>query len=203
MKEAGVQFHEGIPGTDHLKSWLLKGGLLVLDDLMAEEVKTKLLELLDLFTKHSHHQNVTVLCLCQDMFPPEKYAKSISRNAHYTIALKNLRDQLGMRNFLLRAFPTCLQDMMVVCQKLTEKPFEYMALDVHPGSDDRKRVLVTCCARKKSALVWGKERGCLIIDQNGILTITSIGSFEARCLGWRSTRETRPWVIIQQIFFSL
>ena len=61
---------------------------------------------LDLFTKHSHYQNVTVLYLCQDMFPPGKYSKSISRNAHYIVAFKNPRDQLGMRNLLLQAFPT-------------------------------------------------------------------------------------------------
>ena len=36
MEEAGVQFHEGIPEIDNVKSWLLQGGLLVLDDLMAE-----------------------------------------------------------------------------------------------------------------------------------------------------------------------
>ena len=30
MKEAGVQFHKGIPESDHLKSWFPKGGLLVL-----------------------------------------------------------------------------------------------------------------------------------------------------------------------------
>ena len=35
------------------------------------------------------------------MFPPGKYAKSISRNAHYVIAVKNPRDQLGVRNLLL------------------------------------------------------------------------------------------------------
>ena len=35
-----------------------KGGLLVLDDLMAEEGEDK--ELLDLFTKHYHHQTITV-----------------------------------------------------------------------------------------------------------------------------------------------
>ena len=57
MKDAGVQFHEGIPETDHLKSWFPKGGLLVLDDLMAEGGEDK--ELLDLFTKHSNHQNIT------------------------------------------------------------------------------------------------------------------------------------------------
>ena len=26
-------------------------------------------ELLDVFAKHSHHPNITVLYLCQDMFP--------------------------------------------------------------------------------------------------------------------------------------
>ena len=38
MNDAGVQFHEGIPETDRLRSWFPKGGLLVLvlDDLMAE-----------------------------------------------------------------------------------------------------------------------------------------------------------------------
>ena len=48
---------------------------------------------LDLFTKHSYHQNVTVFYLCQDMFPPEKYAKSTSRKAHYIVAFKNPREQ--------------------------------------------------------------------------------------------------------------
>ena len=138
MKDAGIQFHEGVPTTFHLQKWFPKGGLLVLDDLMVEGGEDK--ELLDLFTKHSHHQNITVLYLCQDMFPPGKYAKSISRNAHYVIAFKNPRDQLGMRNLLFQAFPTCWQDMMDVYQKVTERPFGYTVLDLHPASDDRKRV---------------------------------------------------------------
>jgi len=138
MKAAVVQFHERIPESDHLKSWFPKGGLLVLDDLMAEGGQDK--ELLDLFTKHSHHQNIPVLYLCQDMFPPGKYAKSISRNVHYIVAFKNPRDQLGMKNLLLQAFPSCWQDMMDVYQKVTERPFGYTVLDLHPASDDRKRV---------------------------------------------------------------
>jgi len=138
MEDAGVQFHEGIPESDHLKSWFLKGGLLVLDDLMAEGGEDK--SLLDLFTKRSHHQNITVLYLCQDIFPPGKYAKSISSNAHYIVAFKTRTDQLGMKNLLLQAFPTCWQDMMDAYQKVTERPFEYTVLDLHPASDDRKRV---------------------------------------------------------------
>ena len=91
MKDAGVQFHDGVPTIFHLQKWFPKRGLLVLDDLIVEGGENK--ELLDLFTKHSHHQNITVLYLCQDIFSPGKYAKSISRNAHYVIAFKKPRDQ--------------------------------------------------------------------------------------------------------------
>ena len=113
-------------------------GLLVLNDLMTEGCEDK--ELLDLFTKHSHHQNITVLHLCQDMFPPWKYAKIISRNAHYIIAFKHPRDQFGTRNLLLQAFPNYCQDVMDMYQKVIERPFGYMVLDLHPASDDRIRV---------------------------------------------------------------
>ena len=36
MKEVGVQFHKGVPTTFHLQKWFPKGGLLMLDNLMAE-----------------------------------------------------------------------------------------------------------------------------------------------------------------------
>ena len=55
--------------------------MLVLDDLMDEGGREK--RLLDLFTKHSHHRNITVLYLCQDLFPLGPYAKAVSCSAHY------------------------------------------------------------------------------------------------------------------------
>ena len=87
----------------------------------------------DLFTKHSHHQNVMVIYLCQDMFPPSKFAKSISRNAHYIAGFKNPRDQLGTRNLLLQSFPTRWQEVQHTFRKVTERPFGYMVLDLHPN----------------------------------------------------------------------
>ena len=108
MQDHGVVFHEGIPDHDALVQWFPQGqGVLVLDDLMDEGSHDK--RVLDLFTKHSHHQGVTVLYLCQDMFPAGRYAKSISRNAHYIVAFKNPRDQLGVRNVMLQSFPTTLE----------------------------------------------------------------------------------------------
>ena len=140
MQDHGVVFHEGIPDHDALVQWFPQGqGVLVLDDLMDEGSHDK--RVLDLFTKHSHHQGVTVLYLCQDMFPAGRYAKSISRNAHYIVAFKNPRDQLGVRNVMLQSFPTTWKDTLETFHQATTRPYGYLVLDLHPASSDQQRVL--------------------------------------------------------------
>ena len=117
---------------------LKKGG--VLDDLMDEGSNDT--NVLDLFTKHSHHQNVTVIYLCQDLLPAGKFTKTISRNAHYIAVLKNPRDLLGLRNLLQQSFPTQFREAMEAFRKVTnERPFAYMLLDLHPASRDDQRIL--------------------------------------------------------------
>ena len=153
LKKAGVRFHEGIPDSDTLPHWFPKGGVLVLDDLMDEGGNDKCV--LDLFTKHSHHRNITVIYLCQDLFSNGKFAKTISRNAHFIVAFKNSRDQLRMRNLLLQSFPTRWQEVMETFRKVTDRPFGYMLLDLHPTSQDDQRIL--------SHLL--KEEGCVRCHQ--------------------------------------
>ena len=153
----GVKLHEGLPTAQNLSQWFGKdGGLLVLDDLMAEGSNDK--EVLDLFTKHSHHRNITVLYLCQDMFPREKYAKTINRQAHYIVAFKSPRDQLGVKNLLLQAFPIRWKDVMDVFDQVTRRPFGYMMLDLHPASDDTMRVFAKALHKE------GVTRGYRIKD---------------------------------------
>ena len=140
MQDQGVVFHEGLPDHEALVQWFPQGqGVLVLDDLMDEGSHDK--RVLDLFTKHSHHQGVTVLYLCQDMFPVGRYAKSISRNAHYIVAFKNPRDQLGVRNVMLQSFPTTWKDTLETFHQATTRPYGYLMLDLHPASSDQQRLL--------------------------------------------------------------
>ena len=141
FQKQGIHLHQGIPSSQDLTRWYQTqgGGLLVLDDLMDEGGNDK--RVLDLFTKDSHHRNVTVLYLCQDMFPNGKYAKTISRNAHYIVAFKNPRDQLGVRNLSLQCFPKQWASVLDAYEDATSRPYGYLLFDLHPSSNDQQRLL--------------------------------------------------------------
>ena len=68
-KEGWDSVSSRVTGPRHLTQWFgrTRGGVLVLDDLMEEGGQDK--RVLDLFTKDSHHRNITVLYLTQDLFP--------------------------------------------------------------------------------------------------------------------------------------
>ena len=144
LQQQGVHFHRGIPDLSDLATWFGKtktrspGGLLIMDDLMDEGSNDK--RVLDLFTRDSHHRNITVVYLIQDLFPPGKYAKTISRNAHYIVAFKNPRDQTGIRILLQQMFPLHWRHALEVYNKATSRPFGYLMLDLHPAADDQYRL---------------------------------------------------------------
>ena len=81
----------------------LRPGILVLDHLMRDCGEDQ--HVLDLFTKGSHHNDVTCIYLTQNLFPPGKYARAISLNTHYVVAFKNPRDAVGVRNMAQQAYP--------------------------------------------------------------------------------------------------
>ena len=94
-----VTFVEGIPS---LFPPSCRSGTLVLDDLMRNCSDDE--HILDLFTKVSHHRDVTCIYLTQNLFPPGKFSRSISLNAHYVITFNNPCDTLGFRTLAQQAF---------------------------------------------------------------------------------------------------
>ena len=89
----------------------------MMDDLMDEGGNDK--KVLDLFTKDSHHRNITVIYLLHDLFPRGKYTKTISPNAHYIVVFENPRDQTGIRIFFQQMFPTFWRQALEVYMKAT------------------------------------------------------------------------------------
>jgi len=61
---------------------------MILEDLMSETNQL----LANMFTKILHHRNVSVVYLTQKVFDRNRYARTISLNAHYLVLFKNPRD---------------------------------------------------------------------------------------------------------------
>ena len=86
----------------------------------------------------SHHRLVPV----SRSVSPRQVCQNHSRNAHYVVAFKNPRDQLGIRNLLMQEFPTYWRDALRVYEEVTQPSYAYLMLDLHPASDDRYRLFV-------------------------------------------------------------
>ena len=63
--------------------------LLILDDQMDEAGNSKTLS--KLFTKGSHHRNLTVIYLVQNVFNQSKSQRTVSLNSHYNVVFRNRR----------------------------------------------------------------------------------------------------------------
>ena len=81
-----VEFREGLTDLNTLNT--KKQTLIIIDDLMTETDKS----VSNLFTKGSHHRNLSVLHLVQNVFDKNKHTRTISLNAHYLVIFKNPRD---------------------------------------------------------------------------------------------------------------
>ena len=143
---AQVTYVEGIPeDIPSLFPANCPPGILVLDDLMRNCSDEELI--LDLFTKVSHHCDVTCIYLTQNLFPPGKFSRSISLNAHYFIAFNNPRDTLGFRTLAQQAFAGNVPYVSESFQDATSHPFGYLVLDLHPRTQNiqqlRTRILPT------------------------------------------------------------
>ena len=107
--------------------------LLILDDQMSEASDTK--SLAKLFTKGSHHRNVTILYLIQTMFDQGKSSWTVSLNSHYIIVFLNLRDQNQFRIMAGQLLPKNSQWLIDAYSDATVRPYGYLVIDNSPQCD--------------------------------------------------------------------
>lgn len=79
----------------------LKPRLVIIDDLMRDTNA----EVVDLFTKGSHHFNVSLMYVTQNIFSQGKGRRTISLNAHYIVAFKNPRDRIQIQTLARQVCP--------------------------------------------------------------------------------------------------
>ena len=128
-----IVFWKGIPSQEDFDYWATSNDhkILLLDDLMLETANKS--SLADLFCVGSHHCNITVIYMIQNLY--QKGIRTISLNCHYFILFRNNRDQLQIQNFGRQVFPGKLKFFMNAYDRATSKPYGYLLIDLSPHSD--------------------------------------------------------------------
>ena len=112
--------------------------LLILDDQMGEASDSK--SLAKLFTKGSHHRNLTIMYLVQNMFDQGKSSRTVSLNCHYLIIFRNLRDESQFGSIARQMMPKNSGWLCEAFADATERAHGYLLVDCHPRCDSAFRV---------------------------------------------------------------
>ena len=97
-----IKFREGLPQPGDYSNDNEKKKLIVLYDLMRESLSDVVL---DLFTKGSHHKNISVIFITQNIFHIGKAQRDISLNTKYLIPFKNPRDRAQIQHLARQVYP--------------------------------------------------------------------------------------------------
>jgi len=113
--------------------------MLVLDDQMDSE-NMKGNTLCKFFTQGSHHRNLTVLYIVQNLFNQDKSMRTVSLNSHYLVLFKNPRDMTQIRSLAQQMYPKQGWFLVDAFDDATSKPFSYILLDLRSDTPDEIRV---------------------------------------------------------------
>lgn len=130
-----IEFHEGLPD---LNSFVgnREPIVIVLDDFMSQISQ----QMSDLFTRMSHHRNISVVFLTQNIFYKDKHTRTMSLNTHYLFILKNPRDVLQITTLARQMFNKNSKYMLEAFGDAVRRNYGYLFVDLKTNIDDRLRL---------------------------------------------------------------
>ena len=122
---SNVRFVEDLPKRidDYIDGE--KNNLIVIDDLMHKTDK----HITQLFTKGSHHKNLSIILVLQNLFHQNKELRTISLNTHYVVLFKNPRDASVVDHFARQVVPGRTKFLHEAYADATSKPYGYLFFD--------------------------------------------------------------------------
>ena len=135
-----IEFVKGIPVNIEDEQFLNPAikNLIVIDDLISEASNDK--RICDLFTKGSHHRNLSVICLVQNLYYQGKESRTMSLNSQYLVLFNNPRDQQQIAVLARQMYPGQNEKFLSTYRMATSKPFGYLLIDLKPDTPNDKRL---------------------------------------------------------------
>lgn len=126
--------------------------LIVVDDLMSELGNN--VELSNLFTKGSHHRNISVIFIVQNLFHKGSVMRTVSLNSHYMILLKNPRDKSQIVSLGKQLYPGKSKMFQQVYEDAVKKPYGYLCIDMTSSTPDELRLRSNIIKKDNINGVW-------------------------------------------------
>jgi hypothetical protein len=131
-----IIFLEGLPKLNDIAPEInAPPRLLIIDDLMTESNT----EIVNLFSKGSHHRNLSIIYITQNIFHQGKGSRDISLNAHYSIIFKNPRDKSQILHYARQVHPENPKFIQEAFLDATSKPHSYLLFDMKQTTPDAFR----------------------------------------------------------------
>jgi hypothetical protein len=133
-KYPNVKFNEGLPDNNDFDG--KKRTLLIIDDLMKEAGEG----VEQIFTKLSHHRDISVIFLTQNLFFQSKQFRTISLNTQYLIVFKNPRDASQIATLGKQMYPNGKKFLVDAFRQATDKPHGYLLIDLQADTLEKYRI---------------------------------------------------------------
>jgi hypothetical protein len=132
-----IEFCSGVPETDQLQPD--ERNLLIIDDLMEDAGKSS--KVANLFTRGSHHRNLSVVLIVQNMFHQGRKMRDISLNSSYIILFKNPRDMQQIISLGRQIYPRQNKYLSEAFALATKRPHGYLVVNLTQAAADHGRLL--------------------------------------------------------------
>lgn len=153
-----VNFHKGLIDVNEKVFNDGQSRWLIIDDLMDEVAGGK--EMNNLFTKQSHHLNISVFFIVQNLF--HKKIRQISLNSHYMFLFNSPRDRSAIRSLGMQLKPSNPNFVVDVYNEITSDiPYSHLFIDLKQTTSEKHRYrngfagnpngeLIVYCEKKKT-----------------------------------------------------
>jgi hypothetical protein len=132
-----IEFIEGIPCIQDITP--NERNLIIIDDLMDDAGKSTMIS--NLFTKGSHHRNLSVILIVQNLFHQGRHMRDISLNANYIVLFKNPRDSRQIVSLSSQIYPNSTGYLTSAYKQATERPHGYLIINLTQNASDTQRLV--------------------------------------------------------------
>ena len=98
--------------------------------------------LMSMFTEGSHHRNISVIFIVQNLLHPGRRRRSLNLNTQYLVLYKNPRDMQQIKTIAQQMYPTDWRRFLAYFETETSRPYGKVIIDLYPATEEQDGFVV-------------------------------------------------------------